>query len=224
MSRSIGVDVWQVVISLVVVTSANVFLVVVQGAGVNWKRHKELIMTTIAEIIKEIQSDKNAIVNRVVRELEAVGCGDIFSDTPILKGMFQDKGQLDEAEEIFRSALAIIDAAHGPDHPSTGISVGSLAVVLRDKGQLDEAEEMCHRALANIDATLGPHHPCTVFGRGHLGIVLMLRGDKEGDGQKAAGGRAAVEEALRFFRAPPYSLSDVNPCVVEFSGFLLASE
>ena len=32
--------------------------------------------------------------------------------------VLKDKGQLDEAEEMFRRVLAIKEAAHGPDHPS----------------------------------------------------------------------------------------------------------
>lgn len=99
-------------------------------------------------------------------------------------------------------------------------TMNNLAAQLRDKGQLDKAEEMYRRTLAMDEATHGMHHRDTIHDRGYLGRVLMLRGSDEGDDQKAAEGRAAVEEALRLLKAPPHSLPDGHRWVVEFSGFL----
>jgi tetratricopeptide (TPR) repeat protein len=134
--------------------------------------------------------------------------------------VFQKKGQLDEAEEMLRRALAIDEAAHGPDHPSTGTTVNKLAGVLKDKGQLDEAEAMCRHALAIAEAVYGKDHRNTIYMHGTFESLLMLQGVNEGDGQKAAEGRAAVEETLRLLKAPPHSLPEGHRWVVRLSGFL----
>ena len=100
--------------------------------------------------------------------------------------------------------------------------VNNLVGVLQDMDQLNEAEEMHRRALAVKVAALGADHPSTAYSRGQLGHVVMLQGDSEGDGSKAARGRAAVEEALRQLKAPPHSKPGGHPWVVKLSGFLLA--
>ena len=81
---------------------------------------------------------------------------------------------------------------------------------------------MLRRVLAIEEAAYGPDHRDTTYDRGHLGRVLMLRGDEEGDGQKAAEGRAAVEEAVRLLKAPPHSLPEGHRWVVKLSGFLVS--
>ena len=119
------------------------------------------------------------------------------------------KQPLDEAERLFRRALAIKEAAHGADHPSTAKSAGALAKVLylragkapssTNGGQayyikgnpklqnrkiyveceLDEAEGLYRRVLAICEATHGLDHPET---QGVLNALAKLLEDKGGGG------------------------------------------
>ena len=51
----------------------------------------------------------------------------------------------DAAEPLFRRALAIDEAALGPEHPDTGTSVKNLAYLLQAKGDYDAAEPLFRR-------------------------------------------------------------------------------
>ena len=51
-----------------------------------------------------------------------------------------------KAEPLLRRALAIRERALGPEHPDTGSSLNSLAVLLRDKGDYAGVEPLLRRA------------------------------------------------------------------------------
>jgi tetratricopeptide (TPR) repeat protein len=48
--------------------------------------------------------------------------------------------RLDDALPLFRRALAIDEAAYGPDHPTVAIRLNNLAEALRDQGHPDQAQ------------------------------------------------------------------------------------
>ena len=73
--------------------------------------------------------------------------------------MFLAQGCLEEAEPLFRRALAIREAALGPDHLYTAYSLNDLAELLWARGRSGEAEPLHRRALAIREAALGPDHP-----------------------------------------------------------------
>jgi tetratricopeptide (TPR) repeat protein len=77
-----------------------------------------------------------------------------------------------EAEPLFRRALAIHEAARGPDHPDTAQSLNNLAVLYDSQGRSGEAEPLFRRALAILETKLGPEHPYTVRCRANLATPL----------------------------------------------------
>ena len=82
-----------------------------------------------------------------------------------------------EAEPLYRQALAIREAALGPDHPDTAQSLNNLAVLLRIQGHLyGEAEELPRRALAIREAALGPDHPETAISLINLALLFQAQG------------------------------------------------
>ena len=64
-----------------------------------------------------------------------------------------------EAEPLFRRALAIEEAIHGPDHPRVAVFLNNLALLLRVTNQLAEAEPLYRRALRIDETEYGPDHP-----------------------------------------------------------------
>ncbi|MCC9000405.1 MAG: tetratricopeptide repeat protein, partial [Candidatus Contendobacter sp.] len=76
-------------------------------------------------------------------------------------GTLYQQGRYQEAEELYRRALAIREQALGPDHPGTAASLNNLAVVLNAQGRLADAEALHRRALAIMEKALGPNHPDT---------------------------------------------------------------
>jgi hypothetical protein len=77
-------------------------------------------------------------------------------------------GDVAAARAGFERALAIDEAAYGPNHPTVARDVNNLAGVLRDLGNLAGFE----RALAIDEAVYGPNHPTVATMANNLAGVL----------------------------------------------------
>ena|GEM_PF-296267 len=99
------------------------------------------------------------------------------------------RAQFAEAKQAFERALAIDEAAYGPNHPTVARDVNNLGLVLRELGDLAGAREHIQRALAIDEAAYGPNHPTVAIDVNNLGLVLRELGD-------LAGARAHFERAL----------------------------
>ena len=79
--------------------------------------------------------------------------------TILFASYYQSSGRYDDAEKLYKRALAGREEQLGPDHPDTLRTVQNLANVYSDKGRYDDAEELYKRALAGREEKLGPDHP-----------------------------------------------------------------
>jgi tetratricopeptide (TPR) repeat protein len=86
-------------------------------------------------------------------------------------------GDLAGARAAYERALAIDEAAYGPDHPAVARDVNNLGMVLKDLGDLAGARAAFQRALAIFEAFLPPDHPHIRTVRGNLEAL--------GDGDRA---------------------------------------
>jgi tetratricopeptide (TPR) repeat protein len=64
-----------------------------------------------------------------------------------------------EAEALLRRALALREAALGPDHRAVAQVLNNLAEVQRSEGALAEAAALLERSLKIAERTQGPEHP-----------------------------------------------------------------
>jgi tetratricopeptide (TPR) repeat protein len=64
-----------------------------------------------------------------------------------------------DARATFERALAIAQAAYGPDHLNVARILGNLGMVQRELGELSEARATFERALAIFEAAYGPDDP-----------------------------------------------------------------
>ncbi|WP_328456321.1 tetratricopeptide repeat protein [Streptomyces sp. NBC_00386] len=78
------------------------------------------------------------------------------------------RGQAAQALPLAERALAITEAALGPDHPTTAIILGNLATTYSALARYTEALPLEERALAITEAALGPDHPNTARCLGNL--------------------------------------------------------
>lgn len=69
------------------------------------------------------------------------------------------QNKLDEAEKLYRRALAGQERRLGPQHPDTLESVSNLAVLLKKCKKKKEAERFFRRAMLGRDIQLGGNHP-----------------------------------------------------------------
>jgi tetratricopeptide (TPR) repeat protein len=94
-----------------------------------------------------------------------------------------------QAKDLYERALAIDEAAFGPNHPDVAIDVNNLSLVLRELGDLAGARANLERSLAISEVALGPNHLDIAIRLSNLGVVLQELGD-------LAGARANLERAL----------------------------
>jgi len=78
------------------------------------------------------------------------------------------QGQPQRARHLAGRALAITEAAYGPEHPTVAIRLGNLAASFRDLGRPGEAVPLEQRALAITEAAHGPEHPTVATLLGNL--------------------------------------------------------
>jgi Tfp pilus assembly protein PilF len=68
-------------------------------------------------------------------------------------------------------ALAIDEAALGPNHPNVAIRLNNLGMVLQSQGDLAGAKALFERSLRIFREFLGDNHPSTKTVQKHLKIV-----------------------------------------------------
>jgi tetratricopeptide (TPR) repeat protein len=88
---------------------------------------------------------------------------------PILHALGRD----DEARELLRHAIPILERELGPDHPEVAGAWHNLGAAL----PVDEAPAAYHRALAAKERTLGPVHPSVALTLNNLAVNARRRGD-----------------------------------------------
>ncbi|MDP3229743.1 MAG: FxSxx-COOH system tetratricopeptide repeat protein, partial [Acidovorax sp.] len=120
----------------------------------------------------------------------------------------RDRAEFSQARQAYERALAIDEAAYGPNHPEVAIDVNNLGSVLQDLGDLAGAKAHFERALAIDEAAYGPNHPAVARDVNNLGSVLKDLGD-------LAGAKAHFERALAIAEAAygpnhPTVATDVN--------------
>lgn len=87
------------------------------------------------------------------------------------------RSDLTQAESAHSRALAIIEVAYGPTHPSVATHLSNLAVTLLDQGDPAGARDYLLRALEIDESTYGPSHPNVATIVNNLGRALWDLGD-----------------------------------------------
>ena len=70
-----------------------------------------------------------------------------------LAGLLNETNRTDEAERLYRHALAIHEASYGPDHPEVATDLNNLGLLLHRTSRAAEAEAHYRRALAIDEAS-----------------------------------------------------------------------
>ena len=91
----------------------------------------------------------------------------------------QVHARLAEARPLAERALAITEAAHGPDHPDVGVWLNNLALIWKDLGQPEKARPLAERALAIGEAAYGPDHPAVGTRLNNLAAIWQDLGQPE---------------------------------------------
>jgi hypothetical protein len=87
--------------------------------------------------------------------------------------LLQVIAQYEDAEPLYRRALAIDEASYGNDHPDVASDLNNLAQLLQDTNRLAEAEPLMRRALAIDEASYGNDHPKVAIRLNNLAQLLQ---------------------------------------------------
>jgi tetratricopeptide (TPR) repeat protein len=114
--------------------------------------------------------------------------------------LLQVIAQYEDAEHLYRRALAIDEASYGNDHPNVARDLNNLARLLHDTNRLAEAEPLMRRALTINEASYGNDHPEVAIRLNNL--ANLLRDTNRLTEAEALSGRAAAEERRFSFERP----------------------
>jgi tetratricopeptide (TPR) repeat protein len=88
---------------------------------------------------------------------------------------YEDLGQLDKAEALYRETLAL-EREHDADFPETYSTQQNFAMLLMNRGKLVEAAENFAAVIARAAPKLGPQHPYIQIYRNNYGECLTKLG------------------------------------------------
>ncbi len=106
-------------------------------------------------------------------ELRRTRCDDpigVAADAAALASILETVDRFDEAEPLYREALAIYQDES--DDYEAAMTMNGLAAVLRFAGRPAEAEPLFRDALAMMEVERGPGHPETATVRNNLAMLL----------------------------------------------------
>lgn len=107
---------------------------------------------------------------------------------------YQETGQYEPSETLFREALQIDATDQGKMSRTYASGLNNLAGVVKAQGRFADAERLYREALEIDRATIGEGHPDYAIRLGNLGSLLGQTG-------RATEGREMLEQALGIFRA-----------------------
>ena len=84
----------------------------------------------------------------------------------------KERAEWEEADPLYRRALAIDEASYGENHPEVAINLNNLANLLEDTNRLVEAEPLYRRALAIDEVSYGENHPTVAIDLNNLACLL----------------------------------------------------
>jgi tetratricopeptide (TPR) repeat protein len=93
-----------------------------------------------------------------------------------LADLYRVQARYDEAEPLYRRAIALAEARHGSEHPALARTLNGLALLYRAQGQYEQAEPLCRRALAIAERAHGGEHGGTAAALGNLLAVYLAQG------------------------------------------------
>ncbi len=82
----------------------------------------------------------------------------------------------EEAQQIFKRAVAIIENRLGKNHADLGQLLDNLATLHLNNGYWEKAEPLFLRSLAINEMAYGPEHPTTALRLNNYGVQLYLQG------------------------------------------------
>jgi tetratricopeptide (TPR) repeat protein len=150
------------------------------------RRQAEAVSRRLVDIFRRTDPTLNGrqvkvvdLLDQTARDLDAEfpGASKIKGELlHTLGGAYQGLGLYDRAAELLTRALAVRQAALGPDHHDTLESMAGLATTYMQGDRVNEAMPRFKEALELRKAKLGPDHPDTLWSMAGLAWAYMRAG------------------------------------------------
>ncbi|WP_417910972.1 tetratricopeptide repeat protein [Candidatus Electronema sp. PJ] len=111
-----------------------------------------------------------------MREAEGKDGLDLALAQHELAWLYDDQGQYEKAEPLYKRSLDIREKTLGKDHPDVAASLNNLAVLYTAQVKYKEAEPLLQRALDIKEKTFGKDHPDTEGNLNNLAILYQKQG------------------------------------------------
>jgi Flp pilus assembly protein TadD len=132
-----------------------------------------------------------------------------------LATLLRQKGELSEAEHLYRRVLEVRREVQGEKHYATFTAMNNLAGLLEEEGQLDEAEKIFRDGLAKRIEVLGEENRDTLVTMNNL--ALLLANEKKLDEAEALQRRAlAIKMRVLGEKDPSTITSLSNLALVQY--------
>lgn len=158
-----------------------------QESALRTKRVKDFMMATFAQAdpFRNRPSGPQTLGEAVDDALARVD-RDLGDDPRLQVDLLDDfgevrsgQGRLDEAEALFRRALALAEATYGPDHPAVAESLVNLVSIEMYRERFLQATGMAQRALAILEKHADTEPLPLVNGLGMMGVIVKTQGQND---------------------------------------------
>lgn len=123
---------------------------------------------------EEADARLSGLSELIQRALQAQSASDAAMNLGNLALEYHRQKKFEEAEPLYRHALAFREKFFGPHHATVATGLNNLAILLRDQGKYEEAEALFRRSLWITEKSLGPDHPKVARRLANLaGLALM---------------------------------------------------
>lgn len=131
-----------------------------------------------------------------------------------LADLRREQGRYDEAEPLFRRALAVAQQAFGPRALEVAAVLNNFAALRAARGDHAGAERLYRRALASKEKLLGPEHPDVAMTLSKLAVVYKSQ-RRYGDAEVLYGRALSI-----FGRALEPAHPKLATCRLSYAGLL----
>ena len=125
---------------------------------------------------EEAEARLTGLSQLIERALRAESASDAAINLGNLALQYHQQGKLEEAERLYRHALAFREQFFGPEHSLVATSLNNLAILYRDQGRYDEAASLFLRSLAITETTYGAEHPKVTRRLTNLADLYLVQG------------------------------------------------
>jgi tetratricopeptide (TPR) repeat protein len=113
-----------------------------------------------------------------------------------LANLLRDKGELGEAEKLFREVIESTAQSLGRDHPDFAVGLNNLGNVLRDLGQYAAAEPLYREAIPVLQGKFGERDPLRARVERNLAVLLVATGRADEASTRAENALVTHEQTL----------------------------